>query len=383
MNRIDLWELLKNTADSNVRSRLKAAKIISFGVVQDVIDAQTVRVVESVKTGISDNIYTVTLLSLSSTLFESAVLPQPGDLVLLLFLQKYDSGMFELHRDVQDAVIKNRSPRGYNAFSGVGILLSPLKGASTTKLLYSGDAVSPDLSMTTAAVISARFERAAAAVFDSIDENDAPVELLFGRHSPFTLEHWAAVRHRHGFAVSPVDNELMETDAPVTKQYSRYAPITRDIQGAQTTGVGLGADKAGNPVETDAPVTETIHGKAPVTRNIRSPQTITIGIGNDESGSADEQREAPVAITMGEKANVTVASKSGMTAHFDKDIVLESDTGLIQLGNSVATLGGMIADLLTALANLTTEGSPAAHTAKTWATANIEPLKLKWNKVFN
>jgi hypothetical protein len=51
--------------------------------------------------------------------------------------------------------------------------------------------------------------------------------------------------------------------------------------------------------------------------------------------------------------------------------------GLIEIGNTVDTLGGIIDTLLGALENLATEGSPAAHTAKTWATANITPLKAK------
>ena len=55
---------------------------------------------------------------------------------------------------------------------------------------------------------------------------------------------------------------------------------------------------------------------------------------------------------------------------------------LIEIGNAVATLGGILDELMTALINLQTEGSPALHKAATWATANITPLKAKCAQVF-
>jgi len=61
-------------------------------------------------------------------------------------------------------------------------------------------------------------------------------------------------------------------------------------------------------------------------------------------------------------------------------IIIDKD--VIEMGNTVDTLGGLLDALLTALENLATEGSPSAHTAKTWATANITPLKQKTAKVF-
>jgi hypothetical protein len=73
------------------------------------------------------------------------------------------------------------------------------------------------------------------------------------------------------------------------------------------------------------------------------------------------------------------------------DVAIEADgavsikvTGseLIEIGNVVATLGGILDELMTALINLQTEGSPALHKAATWATANITPLKTKCAQVF-
>jgi hypothetical protein len=62
--------------------------------------------------------------------------------------------------------------------------------------------------------------------------------------------------------------------------------------------------------------------------------------------------------------------------------LVTSGSGLVELGNAVGTIGGILDSIFTALENLATEGSPAAHTAKTWATATITPLKTKSGKIF-
>jgi hypothetical protein len=78
-----------------------------------------------------------------------------------------------------------------------------------------------------------------------------------------------------------------------------------------------------------------------------------------------------------------VAKNSKNTLELDDAISLvTSGSGLVDLGNAVGTVGGILDDTFTALENLATEGSPAAHTAKTWATANITPLKTKSGKIF-
>jgi hypothetical protein len=62
--------------------------------------------------------------------------------------------------------------------------------------------------------------------------------------------------------------------------------------------------------------------------------------------------------------------------------LVTSGSGLVELGNAVGNIGSILDSTFTALENLATEGSPAAHTAKTWATANITPLKTKSGKIF-
>jgi hypothetical protein len=423
------FQLFKNTNRTNTNARLHNVPIIDFGRVIKVIDMQTVIVETIIQASLSKESYTVTLLNLSSALLEVSDEPKPGDTVLLLFLRKHHPLMFI------SEIINDQNASGYNKFSGIGILMSAAKKAAHTIISCYDDDDKPVTDITSDAEIYGTFNNLAAiefcrAVFDSEDERI--INIVFGTGRPFVEKHLARMEREHGFWKDP-ENELVEMDASVTEKYSVYAPITKDIQGAQTTDVGLGADKDGNPVETDAPITETIHGKAPVTRDIRSPQTVVIGIGNDETGDAEEERdapvnetygskapitkdirgsqaykvgigkdgdtEAPVDITLGEKADVAVTSKSGLTAKFKKAldilfedvmklvskkaVTLKSDSSeLLEIGNTIATLGAMVDELLQDLISMKTVGSPGQHVVSPDDIAKFTQLKTKWGQVF-
>jgi hypothetical protein len=82
--------------------------------------------------------------------------------------------------------------------------------------------------------------------------------------------------------------------------------------------------------------------------------------------------------------DITMHSSGNLTLEADGDVALNATAaGKLTVGNSVATLGAMISDLLTALTSLHTEGSPAAHTASAWAAASIAPIQAKWPNVFS
>ena len=72
---------------------------------------------------------------------------------------------------------------------------------------------------------------------------------MFGKGRPFLEQHFSKTERCYGFWKDS-DNEWEELDAAVTEKYSYYAPITRDIQGTQTTSIGLSTDKDDKPVET-------------------------------------------------------------------------------------------------------------------------------------
>jgi hypothetical protein len=422
------FQLFKDTNRTNANARMHNTPILDVGRIVDIIDTQTVVVEALVQTSLSVEIYTVQLINPSSSLLETSDEPKLGDTVLLLFLRKHHPLMF------MGEPIYAPNAAGYNAFSGVGILMSTAKRASHTVVSNYYDGSRPVMNVKSGAEIHGTFYSLTTvefcrAVYDSEDEQI--INLVFGMGRPLVGRHLARVEREHGFWKN-MDNELVEMDASVTERYSKFAPITRDIQGAQTVDTGLGADKDDNPVETDAPITETVHGKAPVTRDIRSPQTTTVGIGNAESGDAEEERDAPVTETYGSKspitkdirgpqtfnvgigpdgdteapvtielggnADVSLTSKSGAAMQFAKAVSLSLDDALtliskkavtfkcsgselVEIGNAVATLGALIDELMDILISFDTVGSPASHKTGPVSLPKLQALKQKSAKV--
>jgi len=75
----------------------------------------------------------------------------------------------------------------------------------------------------------------------------------------------------------------------------------------------------------------------------------------------------------------TITAKNSMNAFVLDDAIrlVTSGSGLVEIGNAVDTLGGIVDGLLTALENHHSEGAPASHNSRAWATANITPLKAR------
>jgi hypothetical protein len=335
---LSAFQLFKNNSRTNANNYLHDTPIISFGRIIKVIDIQTVIAETVIQTSLSREVYTVTLLNLSSVLMETNIYPILGDTVLLFFLQRHDLRMFV------EKTVHNPDAVGYNRFSGVGVLMSSVKNMSKTILSFYDNNGVPVVKLNTEAEMYAAFNNSAAitfcrAVMDSDDEQ--LITLVFGQGRPFIQRFLSRVEKKHGFWYDG-NNELVELDASVKEEYSIHAPITKDIQGAQTTDIGLGKDKDDKPIETDAPITEMVHGKAPIKRDIRSPQNITVGIGNDESGNAAEQRDANINIELGEKADIHFTSKSGITAEVERDVdeILHSNRTIGIDGDDSLDVGG-------------------------------------------
>lgn len=131
-----------------------------------------------------------------------------------------------------------------------------------------------------------------------------------------------------------------------------------------------------------------------------SDPTITLEI--DQESEGDEKVNVTIhgtkitvtkddGITIETDKKITLKDKEGFTYTTDGDLeisakgdlgVKSSQTGKLEVGNSVATLGAMVTDLLGCLASLKTVGSPASHTASPDFIAQIQALKTKWGQVF-
>jgi len=343
------FQLFKNNTRTNANDRIHDMSIIQYGRIIKVIDIQTVIVEAAVQVSLSKEVYTVTLLSFSSALFELNVQPKLGDKVLLLFLQRYDPRMF-----LQETVY-NSNAAGYNMFSGIGILESVVKGFARTVTRFYEEGGQPVAETRSSAKWRSTFNSELAltfcrAVFNSKDE--AVISVLFGKGRPFVEQFLSTVTREHGFWYDK-DGNLIETNSAVTEKYSEYAPITKDIQGTQTYKIGT--DKEGNA----------------------TPAAINVEID--------------------ENADITVNSKSAFTATFNKGATLKTDsTELIEISNTVSSLGALVSELIDLttelndlVTNLDTVGSPGNHTtgpvAKPQLTAlngKLIAFKDKWEQVF-
>ena len=77
-----VFQLFKNNSRSNANTRRHETPFISYGRVVKVIDIQTVVVETIVQTSLSREVYTVTLINLSSALLEISDYPKLGDRIM-------------------------------------------------------------------------------------------------------------------------------------------------------------------------------------------------------------------------------------------------------------------------------------------------------------
>jgi len=334
---LSAFQMFKYNGRTNATERLHNTPIVGYGRITEVIDIQTVVAEAVVQTTATKETYTVTLLNISSALLEASAYPKPGDTVLLLFLQRFDPRMF------MQGGVYNPYAVGYNQFSGVGVLMSTVKGLAETVVRFYESGGGPAAKLKSGAQWSSVFTSKVAlmfcrAIFDGGDEQ--LISVTFGEGRPLMEQFLSRVAREHGFWK---DNEgnLVELDAAVTERYSKYAPVTKDIQGTQTVKIGIGDD--GNSTKAD------------------------------------------VDITLGGQADVKLTSKSGKAEKYDKAVSLESGGAVsfkagakVAVKNTSESLGAVLSDLIQAVQDLMTnpvvEGSPATVDA---------PSKIKLSAIKN
>lgn len=291
---VNTVDLLKNSEQTNSRDWLRETALISYGVVTDVVQDGVVTVTQVVRDSTSLKTLTVPLMSFSSAKAEEGVEAEEGDLVLLLFLDKTAPSMFDSAQErvqqqaalgaAQDWTVFNRWGVGYNKFSAIGILLQPFKGLASTVTRHAKDPATgePTLSFRTKANYQAIFRREFKMLFDALPGDsgfvDRLCEVTFGQHSPFTVNHWAAVVRMYGFSVLP-DGSLESVAAPVKEVYSTHSPITKIISGTQDIFIGKGTDGDGvlDGSDTHGEVNITIGSDADVTVTTESKLKIISG----------------------------------------------------------------------------------------------------------
>lgn len=131
--------------------------------------------------------------------------------------------------------------------------------------------------------------------------------------------------------------------------------------------------------------TKKIHNK------VKEP---TISVEVDQETAGDEKATVTIhgtvikvdkdnGVNIKTDKKITLKDKEGFSYETEGGVSIKSSKqGAVEVGNSVATLGALIDDLLGYLAQLKTVGSPANHTAAPDFIANIQALKQKWGQVF-
>jgi hypothetical protein len=237
-------------------------------------------------------------------------------------------------------------------------LLSPFIDYAVTQFKHVLLGGIPAVTASTSARIMALFSRAVDISFDREDGLESPegISLLFGENSPFTTRHLTKVLKEYGIEKTG-DGSLKAVQAPVDETYSVYAPITRSIQGSQAITVGIGEDKDGNPVNTAAPVDITLGQQADITIVSESGASLSF--------------DKPVSLTLGSDAGLSLTSESGFTASFDTAVNLTTGGALSMevngdakmfFGNSAESLRSLFTGLVDQIKQLKTFGSPGAHT---------------------
>jgi len=107
------------------------------------------------------------------------------------------------------------------------------------------------------------------------------------------------------------------------------------------------------------------------------PEDPTIKIEIDQENKGKEKATITI------HGNIfTVDKDNGIKIETDKAISIKNkNTELLEIGNTVSTMGKMISDLLQACAVFKSLGSPASHTAPEFSTAAGQ-IKAQWDKVF-
>lgn len=130
--------------------------------------------------------------------------------------------------------------------------------------------------------------------------------------------------------------------------------------------------------ETDDEVKTTINIDDEGNIKFETDGDVDVSVGGDASASVTGDSSSETTGDRSEKV------KGDYSVEIDGDYSQKLKTGLLEIGNNIATLGGMISDLLDALssADPVTYGSPASHMFLPSFTAKISAIKAKWEQVF-
>lgn len=171
-----------------------------------------------------------------------------------------------------------------------------------------------------------------------------------------------------------------ETDYRNGTKKIRNAPEEADATISIEINQGEDGEKADAAVTTVKVYDTTITAKEKDDPEVKV-ETIGNTILDVKKDTVDFSTDAEIKQTV--KKAYTLESQDAMTLQAQKDVAVKSSgSGKLEVGNTAATLGAMISDLLGYLVSLKTAGSPGNHSASPDFIAQIQALKTKWGQVF-
>jgi hypothetical protein len=109
---------------------------------------------------------------------------------------------------------------------------------------------------------------------------------------------------------------------------------------------------------------------------------------DEEKQGLKQSIEGDVDLTVKGKMTAAVTKDVKVTTDGNADVEAKGDlsykssaSGMLEIGNSIASLGAMIGDLLQACISFKSEGSATTHTAPEFSAAATQ-IKEKWTNVF-
>ena len=178
----------------------------------------------------------------------------------------------------------------------------------------------------------------------------------------------------------------MFSTASIHKDYMADDEDTANTKLCQENGGWLKTTdiRTGTKVIKNKPEDETIKIEIDQEKEGEEKATITVH-GNVISITKDEglKIETDQKVVINDKSGFEYSTEGDLKIGADGKVEVKSNkSGTLEIGNSVATMGAMISDLLGYLASLKTVGSPATHSASPDFVAQIQALKTKWGQVF-
>jgi len=286
---VDAFDMAKAGMDDQLLDWARGMRIVSYGVVREVLDGVNVRCAFTVQQSpLAEQTVDVTLLSLSSQLFSCNVMPLVGDQVLIFGLDAWSDKVITGGTEVVHG-----GRQGYNNQSCVGVLMRTLRMGGAFAMSLEGNAEAPVIALTLNGSTEAMFGGTVSLAVLSGDGAEHPVNVDVLKNRPITMRVDSAVEATHGA-------DIKVTIGKNTGGDDVSASVTLDL--GEQSDIKL-TSKSGAEVSFDKDFSLTVKGA--VKMSVKGDVEIAA------KGNATVKADGDVQVEAG--GQCTVKSASGLT----------------------------------------------------------------------